>query len=364
MAQTARAAVLRDRTEGFSVEEISLPELAAGDVLVEIAGTGICHTDVLPSEGLLPGDWPVVLGHEGSGIVSAVGPGVTTVTPGDHVVLSFDSCGACSNCRSGHPAYCDTFFPRNLTAVGVGAPTAVDANGTEVPLGWFGQASFASHAIASTRNVVVVDRSLPIEVLGPFGCGFLTGAGTVTNVLDVQPGDSIVVLGLGGVGMSGLMAAVHRGASRVIAIDLHEARTSLALELGATHAVGAVPSTVLTQAILETGGPVDHVVDTTGAVSVIAAAIDALAARGTCAMVGVQREPLVLGSRALSGGKRVTAVYEGDAVPQVHVPQLIELWRSGKLPVDRLIRTYPLASIDAAFADMAAGEVIKPVLVP
>jgi aryl-alcohol dehydrogenase len=365
MGQHATAAILRRRDGGFTVEEIGLPELGWGQVLVRISGTGICHTDLIMREIDPAADWPVVLGHEGAGVVEALGPGASGVAVGDHVVLSFDSCGGCANCRSAHPAYCDSFAVRNLTGRGTpDAPAAQAEDGASVAIRWFGQSSFASHAIASARNVVVIDRDLPVELAGPLGCSLLTGAATVTNVLRARPGDSLAVLGVGGVGMAAVMAAAHLGASRIIAVDLQPARLEQALALGATHVIEPEAVTGLTEALAATGGPVTHVFDTTGHPEAIRSAVDAMAPRGVCAIVGVQRRDLVLGPRSLSSGRVVTAVYEGDAVPQVEIPRLASLWRQGRFPVDKLTATYPLSAINDAERDLAAGRVLKPVLLP
>jgi aryl-alcohol dehydrogenase len=334
MGQHATAAVLRQRDKPFAIEEIDLPELGPGQLLVRMAGTGICHTDLVLRDMDPAGSWPIVLGHEGSGIMAAAGPGVTGVAVGDHVVLSFDSCGGCANCLGGHPAYCDSFAVRNLTGRGSGDVASARAGtGEDVAIRWFGQSSFASYAIATARNVVAIDRELPIELAGPLGCSLLTGAATVTNVLRVRPGDSLAVLGVGGVGMAAVMAAAHIGAARIVAIDLQQPRLDQALSLGATHVVSPVDGSSLTEAITATGGPVTHVFDTTGHPAAIRSAVDAMAPRGVCAIAGIQRHDLVLGPRSLSMSKVVTAIYEGDAVPQMEIPRLAGLWRTGRFPL-------------------------------
>jgi aryl-alcohol dehydrogenase len=366
MGQLATAAVLRRRDEPFAIEKIELPDPGPGQVLVRIAGTGICHTDLVLRAGYLAGEWPIVLGHEGAGVVEAVGPGTTGIAAGDHVVLSFDSCGGCGNCLDGHPAYCDTFALRNMTGHGAdaGSPLARSARGDDVAVRWFGQSSFASHAIATARNVVVIDRDIPLELAGPLGCSFLTGAATVTNVLRMRPRDSIAVVGVGGVGIAAVLAAVNAGASRIVAVDLQAPRLDAAAAFGATHTVGADATDRLTEAILATGGPVTHVFDTTGHPGAIRAAVDAMAARGICAIVGNQRHDLVLGPQSVSRGKVLTAVYEGDAVPQIEIPRLIQLWRAGRFPIEKLVTAYPLSDIDRAERDLARAAVIKPVVRP
>jgi aryl-alcohol dehydrogenase len=248
-----------------------------------------------------------------------------------------------------------------------GEPPASGSSGEPVAARWFGQSSFASHAVASIRNVVVVGRDLPLELAGPLGCGFLTGAASVSNVLGTRPGDSLVVIGTGSVGMAAALAARSAGAARVVAVDLQQARLDLAAELAATHVIGAESATDpgrLTRAILDTGGPLTHVFDTTGHPGAIRAAIEALDARGICAVVGVQRHDLVLGPQSLSRGRMLTAVYEGDAVPQIEIPRLVQLWREGRFPLEKLVTSYPLAAVNEAERDMTSARVLKPVLRP
>jgi aryl-alcohol dehydrogenase len=318
----------------------------------------------MPRSGLLPGEDPLVLGHEGAGVVERVGPTVVGVEVGDHVVLSFDSCGHCANCLSGHPAYCESFLVRNFLggAGDLGAATAAD--GGAVGIRWFGQSSFATHAITTARNTVVVPKDAPLELLGPLGCSFLTGAASVANVLGLRPGDSLAVLGVGGVGMAAVLAAAEIGASRIVAVDRVAPRLELAEELGATHTIDASSGEDLAMALLGTGGTVNHVFDTTGHPGAIRSAVDAMAARGICAIVGVQADDLVLGPRSLTNGKVVTAVYEGDAVPQIEIPRLIGMWRRGQFPLERLVTTYPLSQINQAEEDLTSGRILKPVLLP
>jgi aryl-alcohol dehydrogenase len=357
------AAVLRARDEPYAIEALELPELGPHHVLVRIAGVGICHTDLLPRGGLLGAD-PVVLGHEGAGVVERVGVAVEGIAVGDHVVLTFDSCGRCANCLNAHPAYCDGFLVRNFLGGSGDLGPATSATGDAVGIRWFGQSSFATHAITTARNTVVVDPDAPLELLGPLGCSLLTGAASVTNVLGLRRTESIAVLGVGGVGMAAILAAAEAGASRIVAVDRLAARLDLAAELGATHTIDAGATDDLAIALLATGGPVSHVFDTTGHPGAIRAGVDAMAARGVCAIVGVQNDDLVLGPRSLGNGKVVTAVYEGDAVPHLEIPQLVDLWRRGRFPLERLVTTYPLADIARAEADLMAGRVLKPVLLP
>ena len=355
------AAVLRAADAPYSLEEVELADPGPGHVVVRIVGAGHCHTDLLPRAGVLPLTLPVIAGHEGAGVVEEVGPGVTTVQPGDHVVLSFASCGACGTCLDGHPASCDQFAFLNFFDP---APVVVDGRGDHVSARWFGQSSFASHALASVHNVVRIDQDLPVELMGPLGCGVQTGAGSVLNVLDVRAGQSVAVYGTGAVGLSGIMAAAAAGATTIVGVDVNPARLELARELGATHTVDAREGEVAARVIDASGGGVMKALDTTGVGAVAQAAVDAVRVRGHVALVGVSQPDLAITGSSMAMGKTVSGVIEGDAVPQLFIPLLTRLWRAGRFPFDRLVQTFPLAAINEAEQAAARGDVVKPVLMP
>ncbi|NDV10364.1 NAD(P)-dependent alcohol dehydrogenase [Rhodococcus sp. IEGM 248] len=359
------AAVLRHHDVPFEIETVELADPTGGQLRVRIAGVGFCHTDVLPRDPSFLARPPIVVGHEGAGVVEEVGAGVTGIEVGDHVLLSFDSCGLCENCAGGHPAYCFAFFARNLAGRGPDGPGPLtDLSGNAISSRWFGQSSLATHAVVSARNVVVVDKDLPLHLLGPLGCGIQTGAGSALIALKVGTGDTFAVFGAGAVGLSAVMAARVVGASRIIAVDLHANRLDLALELGATDVIEGSADDIARQIRKLTGGGVHAALDTTGAPQVIASAIDSLRPTGTVGLVGAATRELVLAPAALAAGKNIMGILEGDAVPQLLLPRLIELWRQDRFPFDRLIRTYPLSEITAAEADAASGATIKPVLLP
>ncbi|MFE5774223.1 NAD(P)-dependent alcohol dehydrogenase [Streptomyces sp. NPDC056485] len=363
------AAVLRGASDPYVIEPVELAPPGHGQVLVRIVGAGFCHTDMLPRTPGFMAQPPVITGHEGSGIVEEVGPGVTGIVPGAHVVLSFDSCGTCRNCLAAHPAYCEDFYRLNLTGSGSGsgpdgAGPVIDHHGRPVAARWFGQSSFATHALATARNVVEVDKDLPLELLGPLGCAVQTGAGAVLLALKAGAGSSVVVFGAGGVGLSAIMAARVAGATTIVAVDLNENRLSLARELGATATVQGGDDDIVEQLRELTGGGTQYALDTTGVPEVINTAIDALRPTGTVGLIGAPSRPLTLAPAALTQGKNVKGIMEGDAVPQLFIPQLLQLWRDGRFPFDRLVRTYPLSAINDAERDAAAGTTIKPVLLP
>jgi aryl-alcohol dehydrogenase len=363
-----QAAVLRERGGAFKLEDVTLADPGPGEVVVEIAGTGFCHTDLLPrTEGFMA-EPPLILGHEGAGVVTATGPGVTDVAVGSAVVLSFDHCGTCAACSDGHPAYCRSFWGRNMVGRSrSGIHRVQDLGGTPIGAHWFGQSSFASHVLVEARNVVPVPDDVPLELLGPLACGVLTGAGSVFRVLQVAQGTSTAIYGAGAVGLSAVMAAAAAGAEHVIAVDRHESRLDLALELGATHVVNSAGLSVAEladQVARIAKGGTDTALDTTGAPHVVAGAVLGLRPQGTLGLVSAISGTIELPGDALATGRTVTGILEGDAVPRILIPELVALWRQGRLPFDRLIRTYPMSDINQAEADMASGETIKAVLIP
>jgi aryl-alcohol dehydrogenase len=307
-----------------------------------------------------------VLGHEGAGIVQEIGSGITRVAPGDKVLLSFTSCGGCRNCRDGHPAYCATWLPDNLIGGARRDGTAPLTRGGK-PLGshFFGQSSFAQDAIVDERSLVKVDSDADLTVLAPLGCGVQTGAGAIWNVLQPHPGDSIVVLGAGAVGLSAVMAARLTPATTIVAVDKVAARLDLARELGATHVVDAGTTEDIAAALVEiTHGGADGVVETTGSTRVLRTGVDALAARGTAVIVGAPPFGSEVGIdvNGMLGGKKIVGLTLGDSETQTLIPVLADLVRTGRMPLGRLITHYPFDQIGQAVADMSAGTTIKPVL--
>ena len=296
-------------------------------------------------------------------MVERIGAAVTSVAPGDHVLLSYRSCRSCAACTAGDVAYCERF--RQLNAVGVrpdGTTTMRSAAGP-VHGCFFGQSSFASHALAYESNAVKVDAAVDLTVAAPLGCGIQTGAGAVLNVLAPAAGTSFAVFGAGGVGLAALLAAVHLELAPVIAVDPVASRREIALELGATHALDPADGDVVEAISDLTGGGVQYAFDTTGIAPVIAQAARALGRLGTLALVGTGVSDVTLDIKDLiRGGKSVRGVMEGDADPQRFLPALVELVAQGRLPIDRLIRTYPFAAINDAVADARSGATIKPVL--
>jgi len=353
--------------EGAAFPEITTLEIEApraGEVLVRIVACGICHTDLGAHSGRGVGvPKPIVLGHEGAGVVERVGAGVARLAPGDHVVLSGSSCGACPSCRRNLPSYCEEMLPRNFGGLRSDRTSALSAQGERIFGHFFGQSSFAQYAIASERTAVKVPQDVPLELLAPLGCGVITGVGSILNSLKVKPGDTLAVFGTGGVGLSAVMAARLAGAARIIAVDLNPVRLALARELGATDTLDARAGDPV-RAIRElTGRGVDFSFNTTLAPEVFTQALDCLAMCGTAGFVTAPRgewKPAMFGM--LAGGRKLQGILGGDAAPQLVIPLIIEYFRQGRLPFDRLIRRYPFKHIAEAFRDMEHGATIKPVL--
>lgn len=360
-----KAAVLRSADAPYRIEDVELREPGQGEVRLRIAATGMCHTDLLPRAAGYIASLPIITGHEASGVVDEVGEAVSGLAVGDHVVASFDSCRRCTNCGGGHPAYCESFVARNLTGVGIGGDGAArDSGGAPLASRWFGQSSFATHAIVAARNVVKVDPTIPLESLGPLGCGVLTGAGSILVALGVECDTSVAVFGAGSVGLSAVMAARTSGAATIAVVDTIPVRLALARELGATHTVDGHAPDLTAQLEEIAAGGFQYALDTTGVPAVIQTAIRSLRPTGTCGLVGAQQGDLVLGPIDLAFGRNVKGILEGDALPEVLIPRLIELWKQGRFPFDRLITSYPLGQINEAERASLHGEVIKPVLVP
>ncbi|MER5428218.1 NAD(P)-dependent alcohol dehydrogenase [Streptomyces sp. NPDC002588] len=366
MPITTRAAVVESGGAPFTLSEVVLADPGPHEAVVRLVAAGLCHTDLGVASGGLPFPLPGVLGHEGAGVVEAVGSAVTGVAVGDHVVLSFASCGECRNCHGGHPAYCATWLPLNLIGGRRADGTSTISRDGE-PLGghFFGQSSFAERALVTERSLVRVDPDVPLESIAPLGCGVQTGVGAVWNVLKPVAGGTVVVLGAGAVGLSAVMAAALSPATTIVAVDRVAERLELAKELGATHTVDA-SHTVLGEAIAEiTGGQgADGIVETTGVPAVLRQGVDALAARGTLVVVGAPPfgTEVALDVNGMLGGKQVVGLTLGDSETQTFIPALVKLVKEGRLPLDRLIGTYAFADIDRAVQDMTSGKTIKPVL--
>ncbi|WP_417563070.1 NAD(P)-dependent alcohol dehydrogenase [Microbacterium sp.] len=361
-----RAAVATAPGADFDIRELDVDDPRPGELRVRVVATGVCHTDAIIRDQWYPVPQPVVLGHEGAGVVEAVGEGVTGFAEGDRVVMGPASCGECPQCTAGHPMYCEDFYARNFGVRRADGSTAFHDGQTAVGSHFFGQSSFAEHTIVAARAAVKVPDDTPLDLVGPLGCGLMTGAGSVLNVLRPGPGSSIAVFGTGAVGMAGMLAARASGATTIVMVDVVPSRLDFARELGATHLVDASAGDAVEQLRAVVPGGVAYALDTTGVPAVFGQMAASLATRGHGVLVGAAK----LGTQAsidigslLMTGLTLSMVIEGDAVPREFIPRLIRLHQDGRFPFDRLIRHYPFDQIGAAFADSAAGTTLKPVLV-
>lgn len=355
------------RTQGsFALETAHLAPPRDDEVLVRIVAAGLCHTDLVVRDQVYPVPLPVVLGHEGAGVVEAVGSAVQKVAPGDHVAVSFLNCAHCRPCFDGSPASCANFNDMNFAGQRPdGTHALTSSTGEALNDRFFGQSSFATHAIAHERNTVKVRDDAPLELVGPLGCGIQTGAGTVLRALKVPAGSTFAVTGAGAVGLSAVMAAHVAGATTIIAVDVVDSRLELALELGATHVVNGAETDAVEEIRRITGPGVDYALDTTGIPALIRQAVDALRQRGTAAILGASRPDAVLDIPAnafMQSCKTIMGVVEGNSVPDVFVPQLLDLHMQGRFPFDRLVRFYDFDQIDQAAADAESGATVKPIL--
>jgi Zn-dependent alcohol dehydrogenase len=364
MAIDITAAVVEKIDGPFEIQQLRLDEPGPGEVLVKLVATGVCHTDGLARHGDLPFPLPGVLGHEGAGTVAALGPGVDDFAIGDRVVIGWPFCGSCRNCRAGEPRYCLRLGEALVGGGRLDGGTALHrTDGAEVASHFFGQSSFASYALTTARALVAVRPDVPLELMGPLACGISTGAGAVFNTAKPEPGASLVVFGVGTVGLAAIMAARNSPATRIIAVDRHASRLTLATELGATHVVNATDDPVAAvEAIC--GGRADFALECTGVISVVRQAVDSVGMLGTAILIGGAPAGAEFSVDHLSTlwGKRIVGVLGGSGRSKELITTVMNLYAQGRFPLDRLVAYFELADIETALAKSQSGEVIKPIL--
>jgi aryl-alcohol dehydrogenase len=361
------AAVAREPKADLVIEQLELDDLRPNEVRVRMVASGVCHTDAIVRDQVYPTPLPAVLGHEGAGVVEAVGSAVTSVDPGDHVLLAAAYCGSCDRCRAGQMAYCENLFAADFGGRRTDGTTALSKDGEVISSHFFGQSSFSTYANVIEESVVKIDKDVPLEIVAPLGCGIQTGAGTVLNELKPGLNSTLVVLGTGAVGSGAIMAGRVAGCRKVIAVDIHPARLELAKELGATDTINTTEVNLTEEIMRLTDGKgADYVVDTTARPELLRQGADALGLRGTLALVGAAAPGTEVSFEiglSLVKGWTFKTVIQGSSVPQVFIPKLIDLWRDGRFPMDKLMRNYKLEDINVGFADSASGVTVKPVIV-
>ncbi|RIV88248.1 NAD(P)-dependent alcohol dehydrogenase [Aurantiacibacter xanthus] len=367
MTTPARAAICRGNTEPFAIEDVELDDLRPDELRVRIVACGVCHTDMAVRDEQLPVPLPVVLGHEGAGIVEEVGSAVTVAKPGDRVVMSFNSCGTCPSCEVDAPTYCYNFFPHNWSGTRADGSPVMFKGGENMNANFFGQSSFATHAIAHEANTVKVPDSaahIPLAQIAPIGCGLMTGAGAVLRSMKVRAGMPIAVFGAGTVGMAAIMAAKIAGANPIIAVDVNDGRLELAKELGATHAFNGKNDAIGKIKELVPQG-LGYVFDTTGINSIIQDAWGLLAPMGICGIVGASDPKANLTfneAEFMGGGRRVMGILGGDSDVGSFLVELLDYHVNGQFPYEKLIGYFDFSEINEAFHASEDGSVVKPVL--
>jgi len=356
----------------FKLTPIVLDEMREDEFLIEMKYSGICHTELVWQANQLPGlsDPPAIFGHEGAGIVRAMGANVhdKSIQVGDPVLLSHSFCRTCKRCTSGHPSYCDNGMLNLMGTRSDGSTTSKrKSDGQVLKSQFFGQSSFSRLSIV--REACVVKFPGNAEDMGIFaacGCGFQTGAGTVLNILKPKPDESVVIFGMGSVGLTALMGAKHLKVKQIVAVDLTDSRLQMAKELGATHVVNSKDVADMPKHITElTSGGAAFCIDCTGVPKVIETMIDCIAPLGTAASVGmapagskVTLDPATF----MLSNKRLIGCTEGDSVPYEFIPKLISMQQRGEFPIEKLCTFYPYTEMDKALADMHNGSAIKPVI--
>ncbi len=357
-----QAAVCREATGFPKIETLELEAPRAGEIRVRLTAVGVCHTDIRVATRPM-GPRPMVLGHEGAGVVEQVGEGVTEFAPGDSVLMSYAFCGDCTACRHEAKAYCLHCVPLNFGGARADGTSALSRAGDRVHGHFFGQSSFATHAICEARQAIRAPDDIPLERLAPMGCGIQTGAGAVLNSLKVGQGQSLAVFGAGSVGLSAIMAAKAVDAGPIIAVDVNPARLALAGELGAAAAIDPRRDDPGAAIKALTGEGADFVLNTTDITEVYLQGIAALGVKGVFAFVTSPGGDLpVRLSDLMLGGRSIRGVVQGDSEPRTFIPRLIELHRQGRFPLERLITTYRFDQIAEAMHDSETGKAIKPVL--
>jgi alcohol dehydrogenase len=350
------------------VEEIDLDPPGEGEVLVKVGGAGLCHSDLSLINGDRPRPVPMVPGHEGSGEIVEVGPGVHDVKPGDHICFTFNvSCGRCRRCLEGRPYICERAVAPRAAGTLLSGATRLYRNGQ--PLGHqSGVSCFAEYAVVDRGSVVVIDPTLPLDIAALFGCAVVTGVGAVINTAQIRPGSTVAVVGLGGVGLSGLLGAVLAGAGRIIAIDLADDKLGLARQLGATDTVNAREPDHVTQVRDLTDGGVDYAFDFAGTIPAMETAYLVTRWGGTTVSAGLSpigRDFAFKQSLLVTEEKTIKGSYMGSCVPVRDIPRFIGLYQQGRLPVDRMVsRRVGLDELNEGFDRLQAVATVRQLLVP
>jgi S-(hydroxymethyl)glutathione dehydrogenase / alcohol dehydrogenase len=362
-----QAAVARAINE-LTIEEIELDAPRAREVLVQIRAAGVCHSDLHTYKGELRTTPPVVLGHEGAGVVAAVGPGVTKVQVGDAVMVNWlPGCNNCPTCLAGRPTLCERFPATTFQSLMADGTTRHSTTDGLALKPYLSSATMADHAVIHEDGLVPLPAGVPFEVAAITGCAVLTGVGAVLNTADVTPGSSAVVIGCGGVGLSALLGCKLAGCYPLVAVDVMESKLAFARELGATHTINALEEdTIQVLRDLTRIGP-DYAFDSVGSARTIPQALQSVRPGGTAVVMGLAATKIevpISPALLVLGNRRLLGSFAGSSRPLVDLPKLIQLYQAGRLDLDKLVtKRYPLEALPQAFADMESGEVARGVLV-
>lgn len=358
-----KAAVVSEKGQPFQIKGMELDPPKSGEVLVKVTACGVCHTDEVARQQIIPVPLPAVFGHEGCGVVEDVGPGVTHIKKGDRVGFSYGYCGCCEACRTGHPYGCEDNRRLNFSGTQLDGTKRLQDNGVAVS-SFFGQGAFASHAVVHVNNLIPVPDDVDLAMVAPMGCGIQTGAGAVLNYLKPDPASSIIITGCGPVGLSAVMAAKIAGCTTIIACDVIDSRLEMAKELGATHIINSKNvDSVIEEVKKITRIGTNYAIDCTGIGACVRQSLNCTRSLGTCIVLGATQELTIHVENELMGaGKKLVGIVEGCSIPQIFIPQLLEYYKKGLFPFDKLITYYNFEDIAQAFEDTHHGKVIKAVL--
>jgi aryl-alcohol dehydrogenase len=363
MLTDVKAAVISEPGGQFVIKTVELDDLRSDEILVRIEACGICHTDII-AQNMVP--LPAVLGHEGYGVVEAVGPAVDGVKQGDRVIISIPFCSACPTCVQGKTYICEKALSLGFGGARMDGSRTISVDGKSISSAYFQQSSFATHAIALGRAAVPVEEYHPPAMMAAIACGIQTGAGSVFNLFKVKADQGLVVFGAGSVGLSAIMAGKVAGASPLIAVDVNQSRLELAIELGATHSLNANDGEIAEEIREIAPHGMNFSLETSGNEKSFNNALACLGMGGICGIVTIPNfgEPLPFSPvQLLDRGASIQGILLGNSIPRSFLPELIELNRKGQFPYERLITTYDFMDINKAFADTRAGITIKPVLI-
>lgn len=357
-----RAAVTHTPEEPYALEDLEIKLPQNDEILVKVTACGLCHTDEFGRTIGLP--MPLVLGHEGAGIVEKVGPDVKEFEVGDHVAFSYASCGVCENCISGLPQYCLNFNNINFGGVSSDGKTKLFQNGKPVSM-FFGQSALATYSVLSERCAVKIDKDVDLAMVAPMGCGVQTGAGAVFNSLNPDMRDTIAVFGCGSVGMSAIMAAKVVGCEKIIAVGGNPKSLELAKELGATHTVNRKEVESISETIKDiTNGGASFAIDTSGNGNMILNAVQCTRYHGTVIPISPSGvvENFNFGLDVLMQMRTIKGINQGESIPKLFIPKLVRLYKEGRFPVDKIITKFKFTELEKARQATLSGKVIKAVV--